>query len=167
MVAAVAWTSGFARADESGVSLFNGTSLEGWDGKPEFWRVENGAIVAETTAANPTNGNTFLIWRQGLVDDFELTLAYRITGTPNANSGIQYRSKDLGDLVVGGYQADFEAGPTYSGIVYEERGRGILCQRGERVTIAADGTKVAGEPIGDTAALQKACLLYTSPSPRD
>jgi len=156
MVAAVAWTSGFARADDPGVSLFNGTSLEGWEGKPEFWRVENGAIVAETTAENPTNGNTFLIWRQGLVDDFELTLAYRITGTPKANSGIQYRSKDLGDLVVGGYQADFEAGPTYSGIIYEERGRGILCQRGERVTIAADGTKVAGDPIGDTNELQKA-----------
>ena len=36
VAAAVAWTSGFARADESGVSLFNGTSLEGWEGKPEF-----------------------------------------------------------------------------------------------------------------------------------
>jgi hypothetical protein len=156
VAAAVAWSSGFVGADEPGVSLFNGTSLAGWEGKPEFWRVENGVIVGETTAENPTKDNTFLIWRQGLVDDFELTLAYRITGTPKANSGIQYRSKDLGDFVVGGYQADFEAGPTYSGIIYEERGRGILCQRGERVTIAADGTKVVGEPIGDTAELQKA-----------
>ena len=156
VAAAVAWSSGFVGADEPGVSLFNGTSLAGWEGKPEFWRVENGVIVGETTAENLTKDNTFLIWRQGLVDDFELTLAYRITGTPKANSGIQYRSKDLGDFVVGGYQADFEAGPTYSGIIYEERGRGILCQRGERVTIAADGTKVAGEPIGDTAELQKA-----------
>ena len=35
----------------------------------------------------------------------------------------------------GGYQADFEVGTTYSGILYEERGRGILCQRGQKVTI--------------------------------
>jgi len=140
---------------EQGTPIFDGTSLAGWEGRPDFWRVEDGAIVGETTAEKPTKGNTFLIWRQGLVDDFELTLQYRITGTPAANSGIQYRSRDLGDSVVGGYQADFEAGPTYSGIVYEERGRGILCQRGQRATIAADGGKHAGEPIGDTAELQK------------
>jgi type 1 glutamine amidotransferase len=142
-----------AVAADALVPIFNGTSLDGWEGKPEFWRVENGAIVGETTAENPTQGNTFLVWRQGLVDDFELELQYRITG---GNSGIQYRSRDLGDFVVGGYQADFEAGTTYSGIVYEERGRGILAERGERVTIAADGTKHQGERIGATQDLQKA-----------
>jgi type 1 glutamine amidotransferase len=154
-IAAGACSSGVVRGDEPGVPLFDGTSLAGWEGKPEFWRVEDGAIVGETTADNPTTGNTFLIWRQGLVDDFELTLRYRITGTPKANSGIQYRSQDFGEFVVGGYQGDFEAGTNYSGIVYEEKGRGILCQRGQRITIAADGAKVAGEPIGDTAELQK------------
>ena len=134
------------------VSIFNGTSLEGWEGKPEFWSVKDGVIVGETTAEKPTKGNTFLIWRQGTLDDFELTLTYRITG---GNSGIQYRSRDLGDSVVGGYQGDFEAGTTYSGILYEEKGRGILAKRGERVTIAADGTKTMGEPIGKTEYLQK------------
>ena len=134
-------------ADPALVPIFDGTSLAGWEGKPEFWRVENGAIVGETTAEKPTKGNTFLIWRQGLVDDFELVLQYRLTG---GNSGIQYRSKDFGDFVVGGYQADFEAGATYSGILYEERGRGILCQRGQRATIAADGKKTPGTAIGDT-----------------
>jgi hypothetical protein len=141
-------------ADDDGfVPIFNGTSLEGWEGKPEFWSVRDGAIVGETTADKPTKGNTFLIWRQGTVDDFELTLDYRITG---GNSGIQYRSKDYGDSVAGGYQADFEAGTTYSGILYEEKGRGILAKRGERVTIAADGTKTSGEPIAPTDELQKA-----------
>ncbi|MFN9953470.1 MAG: DUF1080 domain-containing protein, partial [bacterium] len=112
-------------------------------------------MVGETTAENPTKGNTFLIWRQGLVDDFELTLRYRLR---NHNSGIQYRSRDLGDFVVGGYQGDIHEGH-YNGILYEEKGRGILCQRGQRTTIAAEGTKVAGDPIGDpagdTAELQK------------
>jgi type 1 glutamine amidotransferase len=145
-----------AHADENvGAPIFDGTSLAGWEGNPEFWRVEEGAIVGQTTKEHPTKGNTFLIWRQGLVDDFELTLRYRITG---GNSGIQYRSADLGDFVVGGYQADFEAGTKHSGILYEERGRGILCRRGERTTIAADGTKLAGEPIGEPAELQKAIL---------
>jgi type 1 glutamine amidotransferase len=143
-----------ASADDTGfVAIFDGTSLDGWEGKPEFWRVENGTIIGETTAEKPTKGNTFLIWRAGLVDDFELELEYRLTG---GNSGIQYRSKDLGDFVVGGYQADFESGTKYSGIMYEEKGRGILCQRGQRVTIGADGKKAQGEPIGDTKKLQGA-----------
>jgi hypothetical protein len=142
-----------AAADEQGfVSLFDGTSLSGWEGKPEFWSVKDGAIVGETTAANPTKGNTFLIWRQGLVDDFELRLRYRLSG---GNSGVQYRSKDLGDFVVGGYQGDFESGTKYSGILYEEKGRGILAERGQRITIDAEGKKVQGEPIGAAADLQK------------
>ncbi len=144
------------QADDPGfVSIFNGTSLDGWEGKPEFWSVKDGAIVGQTTAENPTKGNTFLVWRQGLVDDFELTLQYRLTG---GNSGVQYRSRefaDVGPFVVGGYQGDFEAGPKFSGILYEERGRGILTLRGERITIAADGTKTPGEPIGKTEDLQK------------
>jgi len=143
-------------AEPEFVSIFDGTSLDGWEGKPEFWRVEDGAIVGETTLEKPTKGNTFLIWRDGLVDDFELRLTYRLTG---GNSGIQYRSKDHGDFVVGGYQADFESGPKFSGILYEERGRGILALRGQRVTIAADGTKTVGEVIGDAAELQKAIRL--------
>ncbi|MFM8890849.1 MAG: DUF1080 domain-containing protein, partial [Planctomycetia bacterium] len=142
-----------ARADDTGfVPIFDGRSLDGWEGKSEFWSVRDGAIVGETTVEKPTPGNTFLIWRQGDVDDFELALKYRITG---GNSGIQYRSKDFGDSVVGGYQADFEAGASYSGILYEERGRGILAQRGERIAIAEDGTKTAGERLGKSDELAK------------
>ena len=103
-------------ADEGMVPIFDGESLAGWDGNPEFWRVENGAIVWQTTPDKPTKGNTFLIWRAGLLDDFILELDYRLTG---GNSGIQYRSRDEGGFVVGGYQADFEAGTKYSGILYD------------------------------------------------
>jgi type 1 glutamine amidotransferase len=137
-------------ADEGFVPIFDGTSLAGWEGKPEFWRVENGAIVGETTAEKPTPGNTFLVWRQGLLDDFELVLAYRLR---NHNSGVQYRSRDFGDFVVGGYQADIHEGQ-YTGILYDEKGsRGIITQRGQRMTVGADGAKKPGEPIGDAAAL--------------
>ncbi len=151
LLAAAATAPALAADDSAGVPIFNGTSLDGWEGKAAFWRVEDGAIVGQTTKENPTKGNTFLIWKQGLVDDFELTLSYRLTG---GNSGIQYRSRDTGDFVVAGYQADFESGKKYSGILYDEKGRGILAERGQRITITADGTKLSGEPIGASAALQ-------------
>lgn len=139
--------------DEEGFrEIFNGQDLSGWDGNPKFWSVEDGAITGKTTAENPTNGNTFLIWRQGELDDFELRLTFRIVG---GNSGIQYRSKDLGDWVVGGYQGDFESGDTYSGIVYEERGRGILCERGKKVTIDASGARSTTD-VSDSKELQNA-----------
>ena len=108
-------TASAGRGEDAGfVPLFDGKTLAGWEGKPEFWRVEDGVLVGETTAEKPTKGNTFLIWRAGQVDDFELELEYRIT--EKGNSGIQYRSQDFGDFVVGGYQGDFEGG-TRSGAV--------------------------------------------------
>jgi hypothetical protein len=120
--------------------LFNGKDLTGWEGNPELWCVKDGAIVGTTNAEKPLKGNSFLIWKNGEVSDFELTLKYK-TNPGNekgfANSGIQYRSKivDPAGFVVSGYQADFEAGKTYSGILYEEKGRGILAKRGQKVVV--------------------------------
>ncbi|REK19078.1 MAG: DUF1080 domain-containing protein [Planctomycetota bacterium] len=137
--------------DEAGFKpIFNGKDLDGWEGKPEFWSVEDGAITGRTTKENPTKGNTFIIWRDAPVDDFVLRLKYKIVG---GNSGIQYRSKEVDDFVVSGYQGDFEAGDTFSGILYEEKGRGILAQRGQKVTIGPDGTKDA-EQVSDSKELQ-------------
>jgi len=121
-------------------NLFNGKDLKGWSGNPALWSVKDGSITGQTTKENPTKGNTFLIYTNGLVDDFELRLKYKILG---GNSGIQYRSKVINsnNWVVGGYQGDFEAGKTYSGILYEEQGRGILAKRGEKVVIKEDTGK--------------------------
>lgn len=126
-----------AGADDGFKPIFDGKTLNGWDGDPQFWRVEDGAITGQTTAEKPTKGNTFIIWRQGDVDDFELTLEYRII---NGNSGIQYRSFELPGQkwVIGGYQADFEAGDTFSGINYGEHFRGILAERGQKTVIGED-----------------------------
>ncbi|MEE2781089.1 MAG: PVC-type heme-binding CxxCH protein [Planctomycetota bacterium] len=143
------------RADEEDGfrSIFNGRDLSGWSGDPKFWSVEEGAITGRTTPTNPTKSNTFLIWTQGEVDDFVLKLKYRIA---DGNSGIQYRSVDLGNHVVSGHQADFEAGDTWSGAHYEERGRGTLARRGEKTKIGEDGKGVLIGTFGDTAALQGA-----------
>ncbi len=143
-----------AADDDAGFKqIFNGKDLDGWDGDSKFWSVKDGAITGQTTAENPTQGNTFILWRQGELDDFELRLTYRIVG---GNSGIQYRSTDMGNHVVGGYQGDFEAGDTYSGILYEERGRGILAQRGQKTTIGSDHKPQVTGSVGDSAELQKA-----------
>lgn len=130
-----------------GVSLFDGKTLEGWEGKEGYWSVKDGCITGTTTAENPLSHNTFLIWRGGKVGDFEINLKFKIVG---GNSGIQYRSKESDDFVVSGYQADIEDGTTHIGILYEERGRGILAKRGEKVVIGADGKKeVTGKTASD------------------
>ena len=153
-----------AAADADFRPIFNGQDLAGWDGNRALWSVKDGVIVGQTTAEHTTKGNTFLIWTNGSVGDFELRFAYKIT--PNndkgfANSGVQYRSKilDPANWVVGGYQADFEAGNNYSGILYEEKMRGILAERGQKVVVKeADGKtvkEVVGS-VGDSAAIQAA-----------
>jgi hypothetical protein len=150
------------------VEIFNGKDLTGWEGNKDLWSVKDGAITGITPPdpADPKKGiikhNTFLVWKAGKVSDFELTFQYRIE---KGNSGVQYRSKELAPgafgPIISGYQADFEAGKTYSGILYEERGRGILAKRGEKTTIkpGADGKKPTVEvsgSVGDSAAIQAA-----------
>lgn len=142
--------------DDGWVSIFDGKTLDKWDGNPDFWRVEDGTITGQTTADKPTKGNTFIIWRGGEVADFELTLDYKIVG---GNSGIQYRSFEVENnkWVIGGYQGDFEAGDTYSGILYGERYRGILANRGQKTVLKkVDGkfkVEVVGS-VGDTKEIQ-------------
>ena len=111
--------------------LWNGKDLSQWQGSRDFWSVRDGAITGRTTAAHPATGNTFLVWKGGSVENFELRLKVRIVADNArgwANSGIQYRSRlvDSANWVVAGYQADLDADGTYTGGLYEERGRGIL-----------------------------------------
>ena len=154
LLALLALASTAAAEDKN---LFNGKDLTGWKGL-DFWSVEDGVITGRTTKEKPTKGNTFLVWQGGEVGDFEFTFKYKIVG---GNSGVQYRSKVVDEkaFVVSGYQADFEAGKTYSGILYEEKGRGILAQRGQK-TVIKDGEKpgkakveVTGE-VGKSAEIQ-------------
>ena len=125
-------------------SLFNGKDLTGWAGRPNHWSVEDGAITGITSKENPAQGNNFLIAKSGetnlVADDFEIRFSYKFS-SDWGNSGLQYRSKDRGKFVVNGYQGDFEVGPTYSGILYEEGGRGILAERGKKVVVKEDGQK--------------------------
>jgi putative heme-binding domain-containing protein len=118
--------------------LFNGRDLAGWSGDTRLWRVENGVLTGETDdAARKVAANTFLIWQGGEPADFELEYKARVTG--DSNSGVQYRSKvvDPATWSVGGYQMDLHPAPNYLGMLYEERGRGIACESGQKVDLAA------------------------------
>jgi uncharacterized protein (TIGR03067 family) len=151
--------SATAATEDGFTPLFNGKDLTGWDGNPALWSVKDGAIVGQTSDENPIKGNTFLIWTNGTVGDFELRCSFKIEPLNSkgfANSGIQYRSKvlDPKGWVVGGYQADMEAGKTYTGILYEERMRGILATRGEKVLLDKNCEKKVTGSVGSSDEIQ-------------
>lgn len=159
LATAIAWTAPLMSAPEPGFeSLFNGKDLSGWEGNPSIWSARDGLMTGETKSDPKLTHNTFLVFTNGTFGDFELRLSYRITA---GNSGIQYRSRALppGDCgpIITGYQADIEAGKNHTAILYEERGRGILAKRGQKVVIP----EVEGKPkpevvgsLGDAAELQ-------------
>jgi hypothetical protein len=147
-----------ASAADTGKPIFNGKDLSGWEGLPEFWSVRDGAITGQTTEQNVLKANTFLVWKGAEVKNFELRAQFRLV--PNndkdqANSGIQYRSKvmDPATFVVGGYQADIDMG-RYIGMLYEEKGRGILMQPGQKIIIGPMADVAESE--GKKKAKQKA-----------
>jgi hypothetical protein len=137
------------------VFLFNEKNLDKWRGDSRIWSVEEGCIVGRTTDENKIKKNTFLIYDTPY-SDFELTFSYKLTG---GNSGVQYRAKVMDEetFVVGGYQGDMEAGDQYSGILYEEKGRGILAKRGEQVLVDESGNKAITQ-FADSQEIQKSIL---------
>ncbi len=129
--------------------LFDGKTLNGFVGDPELWRVEDGQIVG-STEGKKLKHNSFLATRKKF-RNFILKVKFKLR---NHNSGIQFRSQLLKDYVVRGYQADI-AENRYLGILYEERGRGILADvdpkavrkhykpgQWNEYTIVADGSHI-------------------------
>lgn len=132
-------TSAFA-AEGGFTSLFNGKDLSGWDGDPKLWKVENGLVIGTNPAPEAMANNSFLIWRGGVVKDFELHATIRVLG--DNNSGVQYRSRELKDVapwVITGYQCDIHPAIEHTGMTYEERGRGIFGLNGHNVLLDPDG----------------------------
>jgi len=150
---------------EGYVPLFDGVSLKGWDGNPKFWRVEDGAIVGESTPTNPS-GNSYIVYRNLEVKDFTLKFEIKVEG--NGGSGIQYRSKtglpwlanipanvtaNVGPVnlnwMMTGPQADFWPSRVYTGQFYSENTpMRILAWRGQVVEGfgAAMGSKCRSAP---------------------
>lgn len=124
-------------ADGDFTRIFDGETLNGWEGDTALWRVENGSLVGEITPDKLLKTNSFIIWRGGETEDFELKAEFKITET--GNSGINYRSEPVADVpnALRGYQADIDGRNNYTGQNYEERGRTTLAYQGERTVISS------------------------------
>jgi len=136
--------------------IFNGKDLTGWDGDPRLWSVKDGAIRGETTPEKAAQGNTFLIWKDGVTRDFELRLSFRCNATNN--SGIQYRSARFDNKPdaknawrLKGYQHEIRNEnkfPNVSSFIYDEGGkRGRICLTGEKAVWGEDGKKKVLETL--------------------
>ena len=116
------------------------TTLSGQSDRHSVAVIGDGALTGVTTAEKGIKANTFLVYTGAQPANFELRVAFRLTAqnpANKANSGVQYRSKviDPATFVVGGYQADIDSPFNYTGMLYEEKGRGILMTAGEKIRI--------------------------------
>jgi hypothetical protein len=84
--------------NEGWMSLFDGQTLNGWDGDTRYWGVKDGSIYVEPTCEKPT-GTIYLVWQGGEPSDF--MLKFESKGTVNVNGGVQYRSYLTADNNVG------------------------------------------------------------------
>jgi hypothetical protein len=126
--------------DETGFeSIFDGKSLDGWEGDPKYWRVENGCLVGEVTPETLLKQNSFIVWRKATTKDFELKVDFKVS--TRGNSGINYRSVDIPNttFALRGYQFDIDGPNKYTGQNYEEKGRTFLALRGDISRVDSDG----------------------------
>jgi hypothetical protein len=127
---------------EGFVPIFDGNTLDHWDGDPAYWSVRDHILTGEVTPATLLKQNSFLIWRGGIPANFELKANFRISSA--GYSGIDYRSVEVPGTkyLLRGYQADIDGANKYTGETYEERGRTFLAPRGA-IAYAATGQKPA------------------------
>jgi len=143
-------------ADKGFVKIFDGKTLNNWEGDSVYWRVEDGCMVGEITPATILKRNSFIIWRGGVTNDFELRVDFKVTA--GGNSGINYRSVELKDAPYSmrGYQSDIDGKNRYTGQNYEERGRTFLAMRGQEVVLEANQKPIVVKSLGDSLTLVSA-----------
>jgi hypothetical protein len=107
------------KSDATTTALFDGKTLEGWDGDTSVFRVEQESIIGgQLKDKIPHN---FFLSSKEEYSDFELTLEFRLIGE-GTNAGVQLRSKRIPDHhEMIGYQADL--GQNYWGALYDESRR--------------------------------------------
>lgn len=166
--------------DHSGfVPIFDGRTLDQWDGNPEIWKVEDGSIVGVSTHEKPS-GNTFIVYHGAHARDFDLKLEIKVEN--GGGSGIQYRSHTgypppggsgwrgnpndgplapppRAEWTMFGPQADFwypinPLAASYTGQLYSQNtGRGIIAWRGQVVNALPGKKPTLVGNIGDRTAL--------------
>lgn len=122
-------------ADEGFTPLFDGKTLDGWEGNTDVFRVEDGAIVGGSLAERVAR-NEFLCTTKEY-GDFELRLKFKVLGK-GANAGVQVRSRRIPDHhEMIGYQADL--GDRWWGCLYDESRR--------RKILAGPPAEKRGDPV--------------------
>jgi len=146
--------------EEGFETIFDGKTLNGWEGDPKYWRVEAGDMVGEITPETVVKSNTFIIWRGDSPGNFELKVDVRITAA--GNSGINYRSVVVPDKVtptnrfaMRGYQCDIDGAGRYTGNNYEEKGRLFLGVRGQVTRVTGKRKPIVLSSFGDSEELAK------------
>jgi hypothetical protein len=111
-------------------SMFDGSSLKGWEGPMQYWRVEDGSVVASAKDADK-QPPVYLFWGGGDLKDFEFKTEIKLEGK-GGNSGVQFRAarlgkteKPLSEWESRGYQADYD-------FINEQTGALIECCAGPR-----------------------------------
>ncbi len=108
-----------AKIEEGFVCLFDGKSLDGWDGNLDVFAIREGAVVGGSLKENVAR-NEFLTTKKEY-GDFELRLQFKLLGE-TANAGVQIRSQRIPDHhEMIGYQADM--GDGWWGCLYDESRR--------------------------------------------
>ncbi len=119
-------------------TIFNGRNLAGWDALPGLWKVADGAI--KSVGDQPGTRN-WIIWRGGVLEDFELRLRFKYLA---GNSGVQVRSYEVAPYQVRGYQVEV-APRDKMGLWHHSlspaKHRSHLATAGQRSTIAWNADK--------------------------
>lgn len=132
LLIAISLCTPMATADDAAsgwTPLFDGSTFDGWNGNLDWFRIEDGAIVAGTLD-RPIPRNEFLATDEEY-GDFELKLKFKLLGK-FTNAGVQVRSRRIpDDSEMIGYQADLGNG--WWGALYDEsRRRKMLAQADEK-----------------------------------
>ena len=135
---AYAGAAPFVATADDWTPLFDGKSLDGWEGNAKVFRVHAGAIVAGSLEA-PIAHNEFLVTRKAYAN-FELRLEAKLTGE-GKNAGVQFRSRRIPNHhEVIGYQCDMGVMKQRNiwGWLYDEsRRRKFLAEASDEKAVAA------------------------------
>ena len=120
------------KSDDGFQSLFDGKTLDGWDGDSTVFRVEDEIIIGGQLKEKIPNN--FFLSSKDEYADFELQLEFRLIGEAT-NAGVQLRSRRIpGHHEMIGYQADL--GQKYWGALYDESRRNKVMASPDEVKLA-------------------------------
>jgi hypothetical protein len=119
-----------ATLEEGFVALFDGKSLDGWEGNADYFRIQDKAIVAGSLEKKIPNNEFLCTTKQ--YSNFDLRAEVKLVGE-GKNAGIQFRSQRIPNHhEVSGYQFDVGemSGRPIWGALYDESRRNKMLAEG-------------------------------------